>query len=234
VSEVDDKHEEAIASSWRSNALAWARAVREGEIASRVELTNRAVLDTIMACAPRKVLDVGCGEGWLLRALAEKGVQGYGFDESDALVSLASAAGGAQYWCQSYLDFAALGPLHAEKLGEVDVAVCNFSLIGKEPVEKMLAALPGWLTAHGTLIIQTLHPAFAAGEEGYRDGWRAGSWVGCGEGFNEPAPWYYRTLASLHALLQESGFRLLSLQEPQFPDAATPASLILVAGLTNT
>lgn len=233
MSDVDDKHEEAITSSWRSNAQAWSRAVREGEIASRVELTNRAVIDTVMACAPEKVLDVGCGEGWLLRALSERGVGGFGFDESEELVALAAAAGGAQYWRQSYLDFATSGPPHPVELGKLDVAVCNFSLIGKEPVTKMLAALPGWLAANGTLVIQTLHPAFTAGNEGYRDGWRAGSWVGCGAGFNEPAPWYYRTLGSFHALLRETGFRLLSLQEPQFPNAEVPASLILVAGLNK-
>lgn len=233
MSDYDDKHEAAIASSWRSNALAWSRAVRDGEIVSRVELTNRAVIDVIMACKPDTVLDVGCGEGWLLRALSEKGVRGFGFDESEELVSFATAAGDAQLWRQSYLDFAALGPPPLIELGKVDVAVCNFSLIGKEPVAKMLAALPGWLAEEGTLVIQTLHPAFTAGEEGYRDGWRAGSWVGCGEGFSEPAPWYYRTLASLLALLGEAGFRLMSLEEPQFSNAGAPASLILIAGLSR-
>jgi hypothetical protein len=63
-----------------------------------------------------------------------------------------------------------------------DAAVCNFSLLGGESVESLLAALGDNLAAGGYLIVQTLHPLAACGDNPYRDGWRAGNWLGFGAG----------------------------------------------------
>lgn len=56
--------------SWRANALAWTRAVRESRIESRRLATDRAIIEAVLARQPERVLDLGCGEGWLCRALA--------------------------------------------------------------------------------------------------------------------------------------------------------------------
>ena len=42
-------------------------------------------------------------------------------------------------------------------------------------------------------------------------------------------PWYFRTLSSWLNALDMSGFRLVSLQEPQHPQSPVPQSLLLVA-----
>ena len=57
--------EEQILASWVVNASTWTRAVRRGEILSRVRVTNGAILEAITDCAPATLLDLGCGEGWL-------------------------------------------------------------------------------------------------------------------------------------------------------------------------
>jgi len=62
--------EAKIVESWRNNAHAWTSAVREQRIDSRALVTDRAIVEAVLARAPRSVLDIGCGEGWLARRLA--------------------------------------------------------------------------------------------------------------------------------------------------------------------
>src|ERR1700689_2940465 len=67
-----------IVESWRNNAHAWTSAVREQRIDSRALVTDRAIVDAVLARAPRSVLDIGCGEGWLARRLGGRGGPGEG------------------------------------------------------------------------------------------------------------------------------------------------------------
>ena len=109
-----------------------------------------------------------------------------------------------------------------------DVAVCNFSLLGKESVETIFAAITALLNTGGAFIIQTLHPVVACGEAPYRDGWREGSWAGFSCDFTQPAPWYFRTLESWIAMLRRCRFDLVECREPTAANARTPASVIFV------
>src|SRR5690606_40558368 len=132
---MSDRERDVLA-SWHANADAWTRAVRSREIPSRVAVTDNAIVAAVAACSPRAVLDVGCGEGWLARALGEQGMQVTGVDAVAALVERARAAGGADYLC---LDYAALGD-HGFAIA-FDAAVCNFSLFGDASVDALLQAL---------------------------------------------------------------------------------------------
>lgn len=70
---VDNNHhtpEQAILKSWDTNAQAWTQAVRNREIESRNRVTNQAIIDAILAQDFQSMLDVGCGEGWLIREIA--------------------------------------------------------------------------------------------------------------------------------------------------------------------
>jgi len=72
---TDPLSDAKIIESWRKNAAPWTNAVREGQIESRRLVTNQAIIDAVISRAPRTALDIGCGEGWLVRALAERGIQ---------------------------------------------------------------------------------------------------------------------------------------------------------------
>ncbi len=213
-----------IVDSWQKNASPWTAAVRENQIASRALVTNKAILDAVLSLAPRTVLDIGCGEGWLARALADKGVRAIGVDVVPALIEQARKAGGGEFSVASYEEIAA-GDLDVT----VDVAVANFSLIGKESVEGIIRRAPSLLEAGGSLVIQTLHPVASCGDESYVDGWRKGSWAGFSPEFSDPAPWYFRTLESWEKLLTSSGFRIRETREPVHPETGKPASVIFIA-----
>lgn len=221
---IDPLSDAKVLDSWRTNAAPWTDAVRDGRIESRRLVTDRAVVDAVLARAPRSVLDLGCGEGWLVRALATAGVRATGVDAIPALVERARQGGGGDFRVASYEEVAA-GTLELR----VDVVVANFALIGHEAVDALVRHVPALLNPGGALVVQTLHPLVAGGDAPYADGWRPGSWAGFGADFSDPAPWYFRTLESWVALLVASGLRLGALREPVHPTTGRPASLILVA-----
>jgi 2-polyprenyl-3-methyl-5-hydroxy-6-metoxy-1,4-benzoquinol methylase len=214
-----------LTESWTTNAAAWTRAVREGQIASRRLATDAAVVEAVVARAPRRVLDVGCGEGWLARALAARGIEVAGIDVSPPLVESARALGGGTFAVVDY-DAAARDP--ALLGGPHDLAVCNFALLAEEVVP-LLVALRARLAPGGALVIQTVHPWTARGDAPYADGWRTETFAGFGDGFGAPMPWFYRTLASWVRSLADAGYRVSEVREPLHPETQGPASLLLVA-----
>jgi 2-polyprenyl-3-methyl-5-hydroxy-6-metoxy-1,4-benzoquinol methylase len=217
-----------IVESWRRNAEPWAKAVRNNEIESRRLVTDRAIVDAVMSLEPKSVLDIGCGEGWLVRALTAKGIRAIGVDAVPDLIDQAQRAGSGDFRVASYEEIAR---------GELDVranvAVANFSLIGKEAVDALIARVSALLTPRGSLVIQTLHPVVACGDLPYTDGWRAGSWAGFSSDFTDPAPWYFRTIESWVRLVTESGLRLREMREPVHPATKQPASIIFSAQISG-
>jgi 2-polyprenyl-3-methyl-5-hydroxy-6-metoxy-1,4-benzoquinol methylase len=215
---------EQLARSWRSNAHAWTHAVRGQQIESRRLVTDAAIVQATLARSPTRVLDVGCGEGWLCRALAAHGIEAVGVDASAPLIDAARVAGGATYHVRSYADLVSA----PDQLGHFDAVVCNFALLEAD-LGPLLAALRSLLRAGGVLLIQSVHPWTARGEAPYRDGWRTETFAGFGAGFTDPMPWFYRTLASWVASLSAAGWRVEELGEPMHPQTGHPASLLLVA-----
>jgi 2-polyprenyl-3-methyl-5-hydroxy-6-metoxy-1,4-benzoquinol methylase len=225
-----DAEEQEIIRSWHSNAAPWARAVRTASIASRKLVTDQAIIDAVSSVSCSRILDIGCGEGWLARALSAFGMSVTGVDAVPELIAQAaatqraSAPGSVAFHIQDYASIAS----RQWRGGPFDAAVCNFSLLGRESVDSLIAALPWYLDTPGFLIIQTLHPVAACGQQPYQDGWRAGSWQGFSSDFNNPAPWYFRTLETWAALLQRCGFDILECREPRAAGAVTPASVIWI------
>jgi len=152
-----------VIESWRKNTTAWTRAVRERQIDSRRQATDQAIIDAVMSYAPHSLLDIGCGEGWLIRALAGGGMRLIGVDAVPAMIDSARAGGGGEFHLGSYQDLA-----DGNLKFLTDIAVCNFSLIGKESVDAIFAAVPSLLTAQGVFIVQTLHPMSACGALDYK------------------------------------------------------------------
>jgi len=217
-------NDEQIIQSWHLNAKAWTGAIKNQQIESRIRVTNQAIIETVVAYQPTTALDVGCGEGWLCRALAAQSVEVTGIDVVPALIDTAKQLGLGSYQCCAYEEIAEALAKHAK----FDVAICNFSLLGKTSVESLLDAISNLLCREGHFIIQTLHPLEADGDAPYHDGWRTGSWQGFGPQFTTPAPWYFRTIESWQQQLYRSGFNRVECREPIHPETQKPASMIFI------
>lgn len=215
--------EDALLDSWQHNAQAWIDAVRSGSIESRRQVTDQAILLAILGRQPERVLDLGCGEGWLLRALGDRGVEAVGVDGDQALVDAARAAGSAEVHLASYAQLAA-GQACVGK--DYDLICANFALL-QQDIIPLLTAMNALLVPGGALVIQTLHP-WGVADGDYQDGWREESFAGFA-GDWQVMPWYFRTLASWLNALDMAGLRLVGLQEPQHPQSALPQSLLMVA-----
>lgn len=210
--------------SWNANAQAWASAVRDRRIESRRLATDAAMLDAVLAVSPRRVLDLGCGEGWLCRALSRRGVDVLGVDAAAELVALARDAGNGHFL---QVDFTELATGAAVIDGSFDVVACNFSLLDEELLP-LLSRTGTWLEPSGVLLIQTLHPQAI---EVRGSGWCTENFAGLGEGFVEPMPWYYRSTQNWLNLLVSAGYAATVLREPTHPVTGCPLSLLLAGRL---
>ena len=213
----------SLSGSWDKNAGNWTRAVREGQIPSRRAGTDDAIVATIVARKPTRLLDVGCGEGWLIRRVVETlGCDAVGIDGSASLIEDARAA-------HPEGDYRVLG--YAELMNGTasfgdpfDAVVFNYAILD-EDASGLLTAAKSLLAPGGCIVIQTLHPHTQDGP--YRDGWRTEDFSAFENPDWQPMPWYFRTLESWHAAIRAAGLALADLAEPMAEDGDRPLSLIL-------
>ena len=213
----------ALAGSWDKNAGNWTKAVREGQIPSRRAGTDDAIFAAIQGRKPARMLDVGCGEGWLIRRVAEAlSCEAVGIDGSASLIEDArSSDANGDYRVLGYAALIA----GTESLGDpFDAIVFNYAILD-EDATGLLSAVRPLLAPGGCVIIQTLHPHTQDGP--YRDGWRTEDFSAFDNPDWQPMPWFFRTLESWHAAIGESGLVVTGLAEPLADGGDKPLSLIL-------
>lgn len=209
----------ALLRAWQDNAQGWGRLVREKLIESRSEVTDDAILE---ACGPPsgRALDLGCGEGWLTRALGQKGWQCVGIDAVADLVKQARQAGEQVYIHGQYRDLNDhFGP------SEFDLVVANFSLLGEETTTAAVGQVAHLLKEGGRFLIQTLHPSSLDQPETSR--WQVEEWDWIPSMALSSSPWYFRSLADWRELLEQNDLRLVNLTEPKMAGTDEPSSMIL-------
>ena len=214
-----------IRKSWEANAAAWIATIENNELESRQLATNAAIVDAVLKCKPNKVLDLGCGEGWLSRQLRKNGLEVWGTDAVPSLVEAAIAKDGNFYVPLSYEEIVA-GQHNLP--APFDLAVFNFALLDKEAAEALIHYLPRLLRKQGYLVIQTLHSHAISSVEEYKSGWKEGSWNGLKRDFVLPYQWYFRTLEDWVILFNAAGFSIQAIKEPVHPATGKPLSHIFV------
>ncbi len=133
-----------LSENWEENAESWTRVVRDGGIEGRL-VTDQTLLSVLEELGLRSVLDLRCGEGWLVRRLAAAGVETLGIDASEALVRTTERFGDGSY---RHLSFAALAENPQSLGGLFDCIVANFALL-EEDVGALLYASRELLASQG-------------------------------------------------------------------------------------
>lgn len=146
---------------WPRHADAYANLVHDAGRDSHY-LRTRGLKPTILrmagACSDAKVLDAGCGDGWLLDALSPR--EGHGCD-------IARFADFPQRWALSQEDVRALSYPDAQ----FDVTVASLLLMWFPELDAALSQLHRVTKAGGRIVIALMHPYF------YRTGEANGNFI---------------------------------------------------------
>jgi 2-polyprenyl-3-methyl-5-hydroxy-6-metoxy-1,4-benzoquinol methylase len=149
-------HSEALAASWNENAANWTAAVREGLIPSRKAGTDEAILAAIAKHQPARFLDVGCGEGWLVRRVVQAiGCEAVGVDGTAQLVQDARRADPQNRY--EVITYRRLMDGAADLGAAFDVIAFNYALFDEQTPE-LLTAVQRYLSSDGVIIIRPSIP----------------------------------------------------------------------------
>lgn len=172
-------------------------------------------LDRWLPTGAPRVLDLGCGHGWLAGILAERGARVVGVDGSAELVARARADHPTPTF--EVADLTAGVPDAAP--GPFDAVVSHMVLMDLPVLDRVLADVAALLTDDGVLIATLLHPAFfhqrpvydderhrrVTGYLEHEERWIDG--FGGHRHYHRPLSWYVQRL-------RDAGLVLVDLDEP--------------------
>ncbi len=194
-------------------------------------LIDPALLEVVGEVDGLRVLDLGCGNGYIARKLARGGAQVTGVDASAPIIAHARRreAAAPQGIAYHVADAARLGILRGETF---DLVVANMSLMDIEDTEGTISEVSRLLAPMGRFVASLSHPCFDQGPttgwlaekvgltttfarkvSRYRDlfsariPWRIEGKVHETIGFHRPLSWYFRTLRA-------AGFVVSRFEEP--------------------
>jgi len=140
--------------SWRKVAGWYDKTVKEGE-----SYQNKVIYPNLLRwlhdLKGKKVIDVGCGQGFFSRVMAEKGAMVTGVDSAGPLLQIAKKEGKNIKYVK-----ADVHDLSFAKAGEFDMALCVLSLQNMENLKGALAEISRVTKPGGKLIAVLNHPAF--------------------------------------------------------------------------
>jgi len=224
--------ETMTASSWESLA-AWydEKQGDTGDLWHRT-LIDPALLRVLGRVRGLRILDLGCGNGYLSRRFARAGARVVGVDSSAPIIKRAKRRESAEPLGIAYhvADAAHLDFLVAERF---DVVVCNMALMDIEDAEGAIGEVGRVLRKGGRLVASISHPCFDQGtsstwllERSFRSLKVSRRIARYRRPFSEETPWgieeravtttgYHRPLSWYARALRDAGLLIRSLEEPE-------------------
>lgn len=229
---------DGIREQWEENAVAFSELIENQGTPHHRFILNPCVEELLGDVRGKRLLDAGCGEGYLSRFYAAKGARVTGLDISQKLITTARRLTEDDLSVTYQTgDICHLPRLEKETF---DLVLCNLVLLNVSCLEDALSEFHRILVAGGELVLSIVHPAF--------DFYGPGSWelesknpetgrrVGLffkmdkyfdeteyerfwktreGERFPRPFSFFHRTLSTYLNALLEVGFVLSSFREPR-------------------
>lgn len=215
-----------VASEWDKNAER-----RHKQIISKIDVSyHRILVPTIIRLIGdvrnKRIIDVGCGSGYLTAKLATKSLHVVGLDPSREMIKIAKReyghTPGLEFYNLSIEDFS-----RYYSGTQFEVAVSNMSLITIPNLDEALRAISSLLLPNGIFAFNITHPCFWNQYRGYEspDSFQyhiphaqKGSFIISLDhrGLPSPTTHFHRPLQEYFRSLQEASFTVDKLIEP-FP-----------------
>lgn len=229
--------DERIAEQWEINAEVFANLIGGTGTPHHREILNPCVDRLLGDVNGKKLLDAGCGEGYLSRYYARKGAIVTGVDTSRKLIDICKRT-----TAQEEVNFHVgnICNLHFISDSEFDLVLCNLVLLNVACLPESLSEFSRILCPGGILVFSVVHPAFnvygpgswEVGEKDPKTRRRAGQYFKVdryfdekeylrywrtrqGEKFPKQFSFYHRTISTYVNALISTGFSLVSLREPR-------------------
>lgn len=214
-----DAHRKVIA-AWDAAAADLQDFGAEGDFARRY-LLNPTIFALAGEVAGARILDAGCGEGYLSRMLAKRGALVTGVEPAPGLYALCADRErreplGINYINRDLIELA-LPP------GQFDLVIANMMLMDVPDYQAAIHMLATMARPEGHLILTLLHPCFE--ESGAS--WPQTRAVRTSEYFAEHerpqrfGTLFHRPLSAYVNLLLDEGLTLRRMVEPRLPDGVT-------------
>lgn len=231
--------DERIREQWENNAEAFSGLIDGEGTPHHRKILNPCIEKLLGDVRNQKMLDAGCGEGYLARYYAKKGASVTAIDLSERLIETSEQLTENE---NIEVDYRVDNVCYIESVpkDEFDIILSNLVLLNIACLKKALQEFCRVLRVGGHLVFSIVHPAFnfygpGSWEMGEKDPetnrreglyfkidkyfeekeyqryWRTRQ----GEKFPEPISFFHRTLSTYIEALISTGFRLLVLEEPQ-------------------
>jgi ubiquinone/menaquinone biosynthesis C-methylase UbiE len=149
----------SIQQEWNKSAEAWVDFVRTGKDNCRYYMNNPAMFRMLGKIRGKKVLDLGCGEGFNTRMMARRGAEVTGIDFAEKMLSLAKDSekrdrlGIKYYICNAT-------KLSIFKNSTFDIVSSFMTIQDIANYRQALKEVNRVLKKNGRLVIGTTHPCF--------------------------------------------------------------------------
>jgi SAM-dependent methyltransferase len=213
---------------WDQLAQTWASHADPNDGgAHRIVLLNPALFRLLPDVGGKRVLDAGCGEGYLSRKLARQGAFVTGVDYSREMLAIAGERTEGNLGIR-YLHG------NCERLGDLeprafDVVVSNMVLMDLPDYRSALRSFHRVLVEEGILVFSISHPCFSTpgcgwvrDSDGNKLHWKVDRYFEEGPWEQPPQPGveegtllFHRTLSHYLRALLETGFELQDVIEPK-------------------
>lgn len=156
--------ERDISKEWDSICEARNRTIIEKKDVSLLYVTAPCIINNVKNDLPTKILDVGCGTGYLTNQLSDFVDKCYGIDISKKSIEIAR-----KQYCKNNLTFLHANINDFSHKEEFDSCVSNMVLMTDPEWMKSLSNIYRVLYPKGTLFIMITHPCYWPKYWGYQD-----------------------------------------------------------------
>jgi SAM-dependent methyltransferase len=178
----------------------------------------------------KRVLDAGCGTGYLTRQLHDRGARVTGVDLAERMVAIARADHpGLDFRVDSCTDLATLAD------GQFDLVVANYVLMDTPDLDAAIRAFARVLKPGGAAVLVFSHPCFPQGaatvsQDGrqvcYRWDFPYFEPTRCVDPpwghFTSAFLWYHRPLSDYWKAFTAAGFAVVGFEEPRITEDRYP------------